>query len=153
MEEILKELNISFFIKKEELLKRYKEIWDKTSAILLKKGLDSKPVYKERYLKSKIKFYEGKISRSFHGDKMLKKGSQCIYLSVILIDFVFRVGKNCDPQQFLLECKYVVKERELSKYINGNVETFSDDSDKEDSNEESSGVEKSNEENTVNFLK
>ena len=72
MEEILKELNISFFIKKEELLKRYKEIWDKTSAILLKKGLESKPVYKERYLKSKIKFYEEKISRSFHGDIAFK---------------------------------------------------------------------------------
>ena len=84
---------------------------------------------------------------------MLKKGSQWIYLSVILIDFVFRMGKNYDPQQVLLECKYVVKEREIPKYINGNVETFSDDSDKEDSNEESSGVEKSNEENTVNFLK
>ena len=153
MEEILKELNISFFIKKDILLKRYKEIWDKTSAILLIKGFDSKTVSKEKYLKSKIKFYEGKINRSFHGDKMLKKGSQWIYLSVILIDFVFRMGKNYDPQQFLLECKYVVKEREIPKYINGNVETFSDDSDKEDSNEESSGVEKSNEENTVNFLK
>ena len=30
------------------------------SAILLKKGFDSEPVYNEKYLRTKIKFYKGK---------------------------------------------------------------------------------------------
>ena len=33
-----------------------------------KKGFDSKPVYNENYLKTKIKSYEGKINTDFHGD-------------------------------------------------------------------------------------
>ena len=31
------------------------------------------------------------------------------YLSVILIDSVYRTGKNYYPQVFLEECKYIVK--------------------------------------------
>ena len=38
---------------------------------------------------------------------------------------------------FLEECKYVVKKKEMPKYITDNIEIFSDDSDKEDSDEES----------------
>ena len=36
----------------------------------------------------------GKISTSFHDNKIPKEGSQFICLSVILIDSVFRMGKN-----------------------------------------------------------
>ena len=38
------------------------------------------------------------------------KSFQFISLSVILIGSVFRTGKNCYPQVFLEECKYVIKE-------------------------------------------
>ena len=48
---------------------------------------------------------------------MPKEGSQCIFLSVILIDSVFRAGSNYYPQVFLEECKYVDKEKKKSKYI------------------------------------
>ena len=41
-----------------------------------------------------MKSYEGKISINFCGDKMLKEGSQCIYLLVLFIDSVFRTGKT-----------------------------------------------------------
>ena len=60
-------------------------------AILLK---NDEPVYNEMYLKTKIKSYEAKINTSFYNNKMPKEGSHCIWLSVILIDFVFRIGKN-----------------------------------------------------------
>ena len=49
-------------------------------------------MYNEKYLKTKIKFYKGKINTNFHHDKIPKKGSQCICLSVILIDSVFKSG-------------------------------------------------------------
>ena len=64
------------------------------SAILLKKGFDSEPVYNEKYLRTKIKSYEGIISTNIHGDKIPKEGSQFICLSAILIDSVFRAGKS-----------------------------------------------------------
>ena len=70
-----------------------------------------------------------------------KEGSQCIYLSAILIDSVFRIGNKYYFHAFLEECKYVVKEKEMPKYITDDIEISSHDSadsDKEDSNEESS---------------
>ena len=37
---------------------------------------------------------QGKINTNFHNNKIPKEGSQCICLTVILIEFVFRTGKN-----------------------------------------------------------
>ena len=33
---------------------------------------DSEPVYNEKYLKAKIKFYNGKVNTNFHNNKILK---------------------------------------------------------------------------------
>ena len=71
----------------------------------LKKEFDCQPVYNKKYLKAKIKFYNGKINTNFHDDKILKEGSQFICLSVVLIDFVFRTGKNYYPQVFYIRMK------------------------------------------------
>ena len=84
--------------------------------------MDSEPVYNEKSLKTKIKSYEGKISTNFPGDKIPKEGSQCIYLSVILIDSVFRTCKNYYPLMFLEEHKDAVKEKKMPKYITDDVE-------------------------------
>ena len=45
--------------------------------------------------------------------KIPKGDSQCIYLSVILIDSIFRAGNNYYLRVFLEECKYVVKEKRM----------------------------------------
>ena len=63
-------------------------IWDKVS---IKKRVDSESVYNKKYLTTKIKSYEGKISTNFHGDKIPKEGSQYICLSVVLTDSIFKV--------------------------------------------------------------
>ena len=63
-----------------------------------------------------------------------------------MIDSVFRTGKNYYPQVFLEECKYVVKEREIPKYIIDDIE-ISSDSDREDPDEENSDKENSDKEN------
>ena len=112
--------------------------------ILSKKNLI---VYHEKYLKAERKSYNGIINTNFYNDKIPEEDSQFICLSVILIDSVFRTGKNYYPQVFLEECKYVVKEKKIPNYIIGNVE-ISSDSDRENSNEENSGEENSNEENS-----
>ena len=71
--------------------------------------------------------YEAKLASAYY-----------VYLSVILINFVVRMGENYYPQVFLEECKYIVKENNLSKFINDELESdssggsdYSDDSDKE----------------------
>ena len=52
---------------------------------------------------------------------MPKEGSQCICLSVVLIDSVYRTGKNYYPQVFLEECIYVVKEKKMPEYVTDNI--------------------------------
>ena len=42
-----------------------------------------------------------KTKANFHSIKLPKIGSQCICLLVILIDSIFRTGKNYYPQVFL----------------------------------------------------
>ena len=103
-------------------------------------------MYNEKSLNAKIKSYNEKINAYFHNNKIPKEGSQFICLSVILIDPVFRTGKNYYPQVFLEECKYAVKEKKIPKYIAGDTE-ISSDSDREDSDEKISNEENSDEEN------
>ena len=56
-------------------------------------------------------------------------------MSVILIDFIFGVGKIY-PQVFLDECKYVVKENKITKFVNDKLEISSDDYDEKVSDED-----------------
>ena len=54
---------------------------------------------------------------------MPKVGSNCIFLEVILIDFVL---KNY-LQVFLRECKYIEKEKRVISYITDDLEISFDD--------------------------
>ena len=85
------------------------------------------------------------MEKSTHIFTIIKyqKKAQCICLSVILIDSVYKKDKNYYPQVFLEEFKYVVKEKKKSKFITDNIEISSDDSDKENSDEENSNEENS----------
>ena len=63
---------MSFLIKDDELSWKYNEIWEKVNN-RIKKEFDSKPVYNEKYLKTKIKSYDGKINKNFHNNKYPEK--------------------------------------------------------------------------------
>ena len=81
---------MSVLIKNGKLLGKYNEIWDKFSNYI-KNEFDREPIYKEKYRRAKVKSCEGKISTNFHGDKVLKEGSPCIRLSVIIIILIEHV--------------------------------------------------------------
>ena len=120
-------------IKDDKLLEKYKDIWKKVTVI--KKESDSNPVYIENYMKAKIKLYNGKMNTNSHNNKLLKEGSQFIFLSVTSVDSIFRTSKNYYPQMFLEECKYVIKERKIHNYNTNDFE-ISSDSDEDNSGEE-----------------
>ena len=90
----------------DELLEKYNEIYEKIRKRINK--IDSEPVHNEKYLRTKIKYYKGKINT--------KEGSHCISLSIILIDSIYEKHEYYYPQVFLEECKYFVKEK-MSEYI------------------------------------
>ena len=54
---------MSFMIQDENLIRKYNKIWKKVSNII-KKEFNSKPVYNKKYLRTKIKSYNGKISNT-----------------------------------------------------------------------------------------
>ena len=93
---------MSFLIKDNELLEKYNEILEKVKDSI-KKEFHSEPVCNEKYLRAKIKSHNGKINTNFHNNKVPKEGSQFMCLLVILINSVFRTGKNYCLQVFLEE--------------------------------------------------
>lgn len=58
------------------------------------------------------------LNTKFHGNGISKQDSRCVCLSVLLSDSVVEIGEIYYPEVFLEECKYVVKENEVSKFIN-----------------------------------
>ena len=80
-------------IKDKKLLEKYNEIWEKVKNSI-KKEFEAEPAYNEKYLKAKIKSYNGKININFHDNQLSIEDSQFICLSVILLNSVFRTGKN-----------------------------------------------------------
>ena len=104
------------------------------------KAFDSQPVYNKKYVKTKVKSYEDKISTNFHSDKIPKEGSQCICLSVILIDTIYRTGKTVNLKCFRRMLIYN-KLKKMPEYITDQTEISSDDSDDKISNEENSNEE------------
>ena len=72
-----------------------------------------------------------KSTQTFTMAKYQKKFLYVYVNHIILIDSVYRIGKNFYPQLILEECKYVVKEKKMSEYIADNIEISSDDSNEE----------------------
>ena len=97
-------------VKNNELLGKHRKILDKVSNSI-KKGFDNEPAYNEKYLKTNIKSYEGKISTKFHFCWNTKQSFSLYFYIVILIDSAFKIGKNYYSQVLLEECKYIVKEK------------------------------------------
>ena len=77
-----------FLIEDEELLKKYKDIWNKLSNSI-KKEFDSEPIYNIKFLKTKIKSNSDKATY-FHNKEIPCISYIC--LAVTLIDFVLKKG-------------------------------------------------------------
>ena len=60
-----------YLIKDDELLEKYNEIQKKVKNSL-KKVFESDQLYNEKYLKAKIKSYNGKMNTHFHDNKIPK---------------------------------------------------------------------------------
>ena len=72
---------------------------------------DSEPVCgdNDKYIKTKIKIYDGKVTTNFRGKKVPKENASYKCLSLIMLDSIFKVNKKYYPQALLEECKYEIK--------------------------------------------
>ena len=90
--------NMSFVIKDNDVL--YNEIWDKIKEKLNIK-LHSMPVYDEKYIKAKIREFNGLIKTNFLGDEIPKESMHYTCIVFITIYSVLRMEKKNYPQVYL----------------------------------------------------
>ena len=114
--------NMSFLIKDDEVWEKYEQIWDVIKNKLSIK-FHSKPIYEQKYLKAKVREFDGVIKTNFLGNDMPKENMHYICIACITIDSVMRMDKNNQPQVFLEECKYRVKKIQMSRFISAKLES------------------------------
>ena len=85
--------NMSFVIEDDDVLNEYNEIWDMIKEKLNVK-FHSMPVYDEKYIKSKVKEFNGVVKTNFLGDEIPKENMHYTCIACITIDSVMRMEKR-----------------------------------------------------------
>ena len=85
--------NISFLIKDNEVWKKYDKIWEVIKDIL---GINfySEPVYEYKYLKAKVREFDGMIKTNFWDNNMPKEDMHYTCIACITIDSVLTIDKK-----------------------------------------------------------
>ena len=90
------------------MVNKYNEIWDNIKEMLSIK-FHSKPVYEQKYLRTKVREYDGVIKTNFLNNGVPKENMHYASIGCITIDSVMKIGKKNYPQVYLEECKYKIK--------------------------------------------
>ena len=117
--------NMSFMIKNNGVLDKYDEIWGKIKDKINIK-FHSMPVYDKKYIKAKVREFNGVIKTNFLGDEIPKESMHYTCIACITIDSVMRMEKKNYLQVYLRECKYRVKKAKMTKFIEAELESGSE---------------------------
>ena len=116
--------NMSFLIKDDEVWDKYDKIWD-----VIKNKLNikfhSEPVYEYKYLKAKVREFDGVIKTNFLGNGMPKENTHYTCIACITIDSVIKIENKNYPQVYLEECKYKIRKIQISRFINTELDSDS----------------------------
>ena len=115
--------NMSFMVKNEDMLDKYKEIWDKIKNKLNAK-FHSMSVYDEKYIKAKVREFDGVIKTNFLDDKVPKENKHYTCTAWITTESVIRMERKY-PQFYLEEGKKKTKKTKISKFIEAELESDS----------------------------
>ena len=66
------------------------------------------PVCNEKYIKAKVREFNGVIKTNFLGDEIPKENVHYACIACITIDFAMKMDKKNYPQVYLEGCKYKV---------------------------------------------
>ena len=88
----------------------------------------SEPVYgnTDKYIKTKIRIYAGRMITNFQSKKMPKEKAPCKCLSIIMLDSVIKAKKKYYPQTLLQECKYEQEKIKMENFIDDDLSDESD---------------------------
>ena len=85
--------NISILTKDVEVWEKYEKIWDVIKNDRSIK-FHSEPIYKQKYLKAKVREFDGVIKTNFLGNDMPKENMHYTCIACITIDSVMRIDKK-----------------------------------------------------------
>ena len=85
--------NMSFLLKDNEVWKEYPQIWDVIKYKLSIK-FHSESVYEYKYLKAKVREFDGVIKTNFLGNDMLKENMHYTCIACKTIDSVMKNDKK-----------------------------------------------------------
>ena len=103
---------------------KYEDIWDVIKNKLNIK-LHSQPIYENKYLKAKVREFNGNIKTKFFGNNVPKENTYYACIACITLDSVLKMNKKNYPLVYLEECKYKVKKINTPRFINIGLESHS----------------------------
>ena len=116
---------MSFLIKNSEVWQKYEDIWD-----VIKNKLNikfhSQPIYENKYLKAKVREFNGNIKTNFLGNNVAEENTYYTCIVCITLDSILKMNKKNYPQIYLEEYKYKVKQVRTPWFINTELELDSE---------------------------
>ena len=121
--------NMSILIKNDEVGEKYEKIQKKIKNLIknkLKIKFHGQPIYENKYLKAKVREFEGEIRTNFLGKGAPKENMYYTCIACMTIDSIIKMNKKNYPQVYLEECKYKIKKIHTPRFINTELETDSE---------------------------
>ena len=103
---------MSFRIKDNCVLVKYNDICNRIIGLL---GIrfHSNPVYDKKYIKAKVKAFNGVVQTIFRGNEIPREGVHCTFIGAINADSVMKIDKKNYPQVYLEACKFEIKKKKM----------------------------------------
>ena len=115
----------------ESLWEKYEKLWDVIKNKLSIK-FHSKPIYNQKYLKAKVREFDGVIKTNFLGNDTPKENMHYTCIDCKTIGCIMRMDNKNHPQIYLAECKYRIRKIQMYRFINTQLKSDSNsDSDSE----------------------
>ena len=92
--------NIYFLIKDDEVWEKYDKIWDVIKDKLSIK-FHSETFYEQKYLKAKVREFDGVIKTISWGNDMVKENMNYTCIAFITIDSVMRIDKKTAIHRYI----------------------------------------------------
>ena len=81
------------------------------------------PVYDEKYIKAKVREFNGMIKINFLIDKVPKENKNYACIACITIDSVMRMEQKNYLQVYLKECKCRMKKKKMIKFMEAELKS------------------------------
>ena len=82
--------------------------------------------YDEKYIKAKVREFNGMIKINFLGDEIPKENVHYTCIARTTIDSVMTMERKNYPQFYLEECKYKIRKTKMTQFINTELESESE---------------------------